>query len=55
MGQAIAITEEIHAVGGGSLSAPEDAAVYLIEVNGQAALVDAGCGGAICGKAQHIC
>ncbi len=38
------ITGEIHQVGGGELTAPEDAAIYLINFNGQAALVDAGCG-----------
>jgi glyoxylase-like metal-dependent hydrolase (beta-lactamase superfamily II) len=38
------ITSEIHQVGGGQLTAPEDAAIYLINFNGQAALVDAGCG-----------
>jgi glyoxylase-like metal-dependent hydrolase (beta-lactamase superfamily II) len=39
------ITSEIFQVGGGPLTAPEDAAIYLIHVEGQAALVDAGCGG----------
>jgi glyoxylase-like metal-dependent hydrolase (beta-lactamase superfamily II) len=38
------ITSEIHQVGGGRLTAPEDAAIYLINFNGRAALVDAGCG-----------
>ena len=38
------ITGEIHQVGGGELTAPEDAAIYPINFNGQAALVDAGCG-----------
>jgi glyoxylase-like metal-dependent hydrolase (beta-lactamase superfamily II) len=38
------ITGEIHQVGGGRLTAPEDAAVYLINFNGRAALVDAGSG-----------
>lgn len=38
------ITDEIFQVGGGRLTSPEDAAVYLINVNGHAALVDAGCG-----------
>jgi glyoxylase-like metal-dependent hydrolase (beta-lactamase superfamily II) len=41
------ITGEIHQVGGGQLTAPEDAAVYLINVDGHAALVDAGCGRAL--------
>jgi glyoxylase-like metal-dependent hydrolase (beta-lactamase superfamily II) len=40
------ITREIFQVGGGRLTSSEDAAVYLINFNGQAALVDAGCGGA---------
>lgn len=39
------ITDEIFQVGGGELTSPEDAAVYLIYFGGQAALVDAGCGG----------
>ncbi|MHC1743990.1 MAG: MBL fold metallo-hydrolase [Syntrophobacteraceae bacterium] len=38
------ITSEIFQVGGGELSSPEDAAIYLIHFEGQAALVDAGCG-----------
>ncbi len=38
------ITNEIFLVGGGGLTSPEDAAVYLININGHAALVDAGCG-----------
>ncbi|MBN1931231.1 MAG: MBL fold metallo-hydrolase [Desulfobacterales bacterium] len=40
------ITNEIYQVGGGTLTSPEDAAIYLINFNDQAALVDAGCGGA---------
>ncbi len=40
------ITKEIFQVGGDRLTSPEDAAVYLINFNGEAALVDAGCGGA---------
>ena len=40
------ITKEIFQVGGGRLTAPEDAAIYLINFAGHAALVDAGCGGA---------
>jgi glyoxylase-like metal-dependent hydrolase (beta-lactamase superfamily II) len=42
---AIEITSEIHQVGGHGLTAPEDAAIYLITIGGRAALVDAGCGG----------
>lgn len=38
------ITDEIYQVGGRSLTAPEDAAVYLVALDGQAALIDAGCG-----------
>jgi len=38
------ITGEIDQVGGGKLTAPEDAAIYLINFNGHAALVDAGSG-----------
>ena len=40
----LAITSEIHQVGGGGLTAADDAAVYLINFAGHAALVDAGCG-----------
>jgi glyoxylase-like metal-dependent hydrolase (beta-lactamase superfamily II) len=40
----VKITDEIFQVGGGPLSEPEDAAVYLINFDGHAALVDAGCG-----------
>jgi glyoxylase-like metal-dependent hydrolase (beta-lactamase superfamily II) len=38
------ITSDIFQVGGGHLTSPEDAAVYLIRFAGRAALVDAGCG-----------
>jgi glyoxylase-like metal-dependent hydrolase (beta-lactamase superfamily II) len=38
------ITKEIYQVGGGQLTSPEDAAIYLINFDGHAALVDAGCG-----------
>jgi glyoxylase-like metal-dependent hydrolase (beta-lactamase superfamily II) len=38
------ITDEIFQVGGSGLTAPEDAAIYLIRFNEDAALVDAGCG-----------
>lgn len=40
----ITITREIFQVGGYGLTAPEDAAAYLIHFDGQAALVDAGTG-----------
>lgn len=39
------ITSEIWQVGGPGFTATEDAAVYLIVVDGHMALVDAGCGG----------
>lgn len=38
------ITSEVFQVGGGNLTAPGDASIYLINVDGRAALVDAGCG-----------
>lgn len=38
------ITGEIFQVGGGDLTDPGDAAVYLIHIDGHCALVDAGCG-----------
>ncbi|RLB31281.1 MAG: hypothetical protein DRG87_02875 [Deltaproteobacteria bacterium] len=38
------ITEEVWQVGGGSLTAVEDAAIYLICFDKQAALIDAGTG-----------
>jgi glyoxylase-like metal-dependent hydrolase (beta-lactamase superfamily II) len=40
----IAITEELHQVGGSGLTWPEDAAIYLIRFGEGAALIDAGCG-----------
>ena len=40
----VKITDEIYQVGGGPLTDPEDAAVYLVNFDGHAALVDAGCG-----------
>lgn len=42
--QPIAITNEIIQVGGYGLTAPEDAAIYLLNFAGHAALVDAGTG-----------
>jgi glyoxylase-like metal-dependent hydrolase (beta-lactamase superfamily II) len=38
------ITNHISQVGGSGFTAPEDAAVYLINVEGHVAIVDAGCG-----------
>jgi len=40
----LSVTSEIFQVGGNSLSAPEDAAVYLIAINECAAVIDSGCG-----------
>jgi glyoxylase-like metal-dependent hydrolase (beta-lactamase superfamily II) len=40
----IEITSEIFQIGGGGYTSPEDAAVYLINFGGHAAMVDAGCG-----------
>jgi glyoxylase-like metal-dependent hydrolase (beta-lactamase superfamily II) len=42
--QVMQITGEIFQVGGGRLTSSEDAAIYLINFAGHAALVDAGCG-----------
>ena len=39
------VTSEIFQVGGPGLTSYEDAAIYLINFEGSAALVDAGCGG----------
>lgn len=41
------ITSEIFEVGGGYLTSPEDAAIYLIKFGHESTLVDAGCGQAI--------
>lgn len=41
------ITPEVFQVGGGDLSDPEDAAVYLLAIDDHAALIDAGCGGSV--------
>jgi glyoxylase-like metal-dependent hydrolase (beta-lactamase superfamily II) len=38
------ITDEVFQVGGPQLTAPEDAAIYLVIFDGHAALIDAGCG-----------
>ena len=38
------IIKNLWQVGGGDLTAPEDAAIYLIRFEHQAALIDAGCG-----------
>jgi glyoxylase-like metal-dependent hydrolase (beta-lactamase superfamily II) len=44
MPSVVQITDEIFQVGGPELTAPEDAAVYLVRFGRHAALVDAGCG-----------
>ena len=44
-GKAVEITKEIFQVGGSQLTSSEDAAIYLINFDGPAALVDAGGGG----------
>ncbi len=38
------ITDEVFMVGGSRLTAPEDAAAYLVAFDGRAALIDCGCG-----------
>jgi glyoxylase-like metal-dependent hydrolase (beta-lactamase superfamily II) len=43
-GAGMKVTEEIHQVGGGGFTDPEDGAAYLIRFGEEAALVDAGCG-----------
>ena len=45
-GRAVPITQEIFQVGGGQLTSSEDAAIYLINFAGHAALVDCGGGAA---------
>jgi len=39
-----AVTKDVFQVGGGSLTSPEDAAIYLVKDEERSALVDAGCG-----------
>ncbi len=39
---AMKITSEISHIGGAGLTSPDDAAVFLIDFDGRAALVDAG-------------
>ena len=43
-GRAQKVKEDIYQVGGGNLTSPEDAAIYLVRSDDRAALVDAGCG-----------
>jgi glyoxylase-like metal-dependent hydrolase (beta-lactamase superfamily II) len=40
----VRITDEVFQVGGPHLTAPEDAAIYLVNFHSHAALIDAGCG-----------
>jgi len=40
----VRITDEVLQVGGPQLTAPQDAAIYLLACDGRAALIDAGCG-----------
>jgi glyoxylase-like metal-dependent hydrolase (beta-lactamase superfamily II) len=40
----VRITDEVFQVGGPQLTAPKDAAIYLVAFEGHAALIDAGCG-----------
>jgi glyoxylase-like metal-dependent hydrolase (beta-lactamase superfamily II) len=40
----VEIVRNLWQVGGGDLTAPEDAAIYLVRSGDQAALIDAGCG-----------
>jgi glyoxylase-like metal-dependent hydrolase (beta-lactamase superfamily II) len=44
VGRATHITDEIFQIGGGTLTSFEDAAVYLVNFENHAAVVDAGCG-----------
>lgn len=46
-GRVTHITDEIFQIGGGMLTSVEDAAVYLLNFGGHAAVVDSGCGHAI--------
>jgi len=46
-GKHLRITSEIYQVGGGDLTHGEDAAIYLLNLDGHGVLIDAGCGHAI--------
>jgi glyoxylase-like metal-dependent hydrolase (beta-lactamase superfamily II) len=46
-GRNLQVTSDIYQVGGGDLTQGGDAAIYLLNFEGQAALVDAGCGESI--------
>lgn len=43
-GKATRITDQIYKVGGSGLTAQNDAAIYLVNFHGHAALIDSGCG-----------
>jgi glyoxylase-like metal-dependent hydrolase (beta-lactamase superfamily II) len=42
--RALEITPEVYQVGGRGFTSPDDAAIYLISVEGEAVLIDSGCG-----------
>ena len=48
------ILQNLWQVGGGGLTAPEDAAVYLVRFGKQAALIDSGCGNAHARLVENI-
>jgi len=48
------ITSEVFQVGGPNFTSSEDAAVYLVNANGAAALIDAGCGDAVGRLVENI-
>ncbi len=54
MAQNDPITSEIFQVGGGHLSDPQDAAVYLVSINSHAAVIDAGCGASVDNIIENI-
>jgi len=45
------VSRNVWQVGGSGLTAPEDAAIYLVRFGNAAALIDAGCGGGV----QRLC
>ena len=53
-GVLLEITSEIWQIGGAGFTSPEDAAAYLICLDGRAAVVDAGCGGQAVRLADNI-
>jgi glyoxylase-like metal-dependent hydrolase (beta-lactamase superfamily II) len=44
---ALEITTEVYQVGGRGFTSPDDAAIYLVAVEGEAVLIDSGCGHAM--------